>query len=137
MRHNLTYNSWKSFRARCNRATVCNYSDYGGKGITYDPAWDKFEQFVADMGERPENTTLDRIDNSKGYFKENCRWANHKEQSSNRSCVKMITFDGVTLNALDWAKKLGLSRGAIWNRIYKFGWDIERAVTTPKGGKAH
>lgn len=78
-----TYRSWESMKSRCNGT--------GGKknlkwysNISYDPKWEFFADFLEDMGIRPEGTSLDRIDNFKGYFKENCRWATAKEQVANR-----------------------------------------------------
>ena len=61
-------------RDRCNNPNAKNYNRYGGRGITYSPEWESFSQFYADMGERPEGLTLDRIDNDRGYTAENCRW---------------------------------------------------------------
>ena len=135
MRDLATYQTWRSFRSRCNRATTWNYAKYGGAGITYDAAWDDFKQFVLDMGVRPEGMTLDRIDNTKGYFKKNCRWATAKEQQSNRSNCMLLTHDGITQTSADWSRSLGLAKGAVWNRI-KLGWPIEKAVTTGKRGTA-
>lgn len=73
---------------RCDNKNSKQYLDYGGRGISYDPSWSLFSNFVKDMGERPEGHTLDRIDNDSSYCKENCRWATRKQQSLNKRKYK-------------------------------------------------
>lgn len=79
-----THNSWRTMRERCTKEYHKSYEKY--KDIPVDPEWlDSFEAFYKDMGERPEGMTLDRIDNSLGYCKENCRWADASTQQQNKS----------------------------------------------------
>lgn len=79
-----TYVSWQSMKARCHNPRATSYERYGAKGITVCKRWQRFENFLADMGERPEGMTLDRKNNSRGYSKANCRWATSKQQHENR-----------------------------------------------------
>lgn len=82
------YGSWKEMKARCYRPSNKSYADYAGKGITVCDRWKgphSFVNFLEDMGERPEGTTLDRIDNKGNYEPSNCRWASYKTQSRNKS----------------------------------------------------
>jgi len=78
------YYVWKNLRQRCDNPNNPAYKNYGGRGITYDPRWKDFCAFKADMGECPEGLMLERIDNNKGYYKDNCKWANWEEQNFNK-----------------------------------------------------
>jgi hypothetical protein len=79
-----TYNTWMTMKARCTQPRHVGFKNYGGRGITYCPEWEAFEGFFADMGVRPEGTSLDRINNDGNYEPGNCRWATSKEQAANR-----------------------------------------------------
>ena len=105
MSHNLwntpTYSSWRSMKKRCLNINHDQYPRYGAKGIMVCDEWLQFKNFLKDMGERPsKNHTLDRIDNSKGYFKSNCRWVTVKEQNRNRTSNKL------TLKKADQIRRL-------------------------------
>ena len=86
--HKLAYGSWSAAKKRCRNPRCKAYKDYGAKGITFSPLWDRFRDFLRDMGDPPfdENgnrMTLDRIDGTKGYEPGNCRWATYAQQSAN------------------------------------------------------
>lgn len=81
---NKTYKSWECMRSRCNNSNHKNYKYYGGRGIVICERWNSFENFLEDMGERPEGKTLDRIKVNGNYEPNNCKWSTYKEQSLNK-----------------------------------------------------
>jgi len=79
------YVTWMSMKARCYDNRTRSYEHYGGRGITVCERWRKsYHNFIADMGEKPDGHTLDRIDNEKGYSPDNCKWSTPKEQAQNK-----------------------------------------------------
>lgn len=94
-----TYRSWAAMKRRCDNYAADNYEFYGGRGITYEPRWEHFTFFLEDMGERPNGTTLDRIEGSKDYCKGNCRWATKKQQIINRG-MKLTTRQVILIRGL-------------------------------------
>jgi hypothetical protein len=114
---------------RCQNVRAANYNDYGGRGITVCEEWKKFEVFLADLGERPEGHTLDRINNDLGYSKSNCRWATDEQQCSNRRSSRRIEIDGLTMTVTEWSKMPGaLPRGQIFKRLDRKGLPPKIAV---------
>jgi len=90
MRRSPIYWSWYSMKTRCSNPHHADYPNWGGRGITYDPRWECFLNFLEDMGDRPSKKhSLERIDNSKGYCKENCKWILKSLQCRNSRAVKL------------------------------------------------
>ena len=84
-----TWNTWHTMRQRCLNPNATGYKNYGGRGITVCDRWQhSFENFLADMGERPAGLGIDRIDNNAGYSPENCRWVTPKQNCQNRRTNK-------------------------------------------------
>jgi hypothetical protein len=129
MNRSLTYRSWESMKYRCNSKKHKGAKDYHLKGITYCKRWEKFENFYKDMGERLKGETLDRLDNSKGYSKSNCRWSNIYDQNNNKITNHNLTFKGKTQSIARWAREIGINESTLRERI-RTGWDVKKALTT-------
>ena len=125
-----SYKVWCNMRQRCNDPNSPVYHHYGGRGITVCDRWNDYANFLSDMGERPKEMSLERIDNNKGYSPENCRWASMKEQSKNRRTNRMITYNGQTKSVIEWADHLGIPRQSLYNRVFR-GWSIDRIFNQP------
>lgn len=98
------YKTWTNIKRRCYDTKCKDYDDYGGRGIKVCQRWHDFENFYADMGERPENTSIERIDNNKNYSLSNCKWATSAEQASNKRIFKNNTskYSGVSKSGSKW-----------------------------------
>ena len=122
------YRAWAGMKARCKRP-FGNNRFY--KGVTYDPAWESFAQFETDMPGWKPGLTLDRIDNTKGYSKENCRWATVKQQANNRKSNRFFTIDGITKTLAEWCETAAVPPSHVRTRFYVYGWEIKEALTKP------
>jgi hypothetical protein len=112
-----TYRSWQAMKRRCANTDDKDYHRYGAKGITiYGPWIHSYESFIAHVGERLPNTSLDRIDNLRGYEPGNVRWATIIEQAENRKKVVLINWRGTPTRVKYIAKELGITEGAVYMR---------------------
>lgn len=84
-----TYYAWLSMKKRCNSSNGKDYVYYKALDLSYQESWEFYDNFLADMGEAPPELTLERLDNNKGYFKGNCKWATKVEQARNKSSTKL------------------------------------------------
>jgi hypothetical protein len=125
-----TYSSWSAMRNRCLNPNHPGFKNYGGRGITVCERWSDFALFLADMGERPAGLQLDRIDNSKGYSPDNCRWTTQAENLNNRRSNVMLEFAGQRLNVTQAAKLRGINPVTLRLRLRR-GWSLDRALVPP------
>lgn len=110
-RSDPVYNAWSSMLSRCINKNHPSFRNYGGRGITVCDEWvGDFVKFSQDMGARPMDGTLERIDTNSGYSKENCRWATQSEQCKNTRHSKRWHVNGSVFSSLSEASSsLGVS----------------------------
>lgn len=127
------YKCWIGIRKRCLDPSSSNYYLYGGRGLAMCQRWmDSFPDFLEDMGTKPTPAhSIDRIDNDKGYYPENCRWADAVEQANNKRSNVRLEFNGLNLTLPQWSKRIGINRGALYQRLYQCKWSVEKTLTTP------
>ena len=136
------YGVWKNMRQRSrpNRKQNLTSNSRCYRDIRMCPEWQEFMNFFHDMyssylqhvekyGEK--QTTIDRIDGAKGYYKENCRWSTPAEQTRNRKNVVIYSFKGKKMNLKEWADYLGMYRSVLQRRLEK-GWPIEHLLNKKK-----
>lgn len=118
MTYTPTYASWSTMIQRCTNHKNPRFKDYGGRGITVCDRWlNSFDDFYADMGERPEKMTLDRIDVNQNYELINCRWATKKQQSRNLRNNRIAIINGQRKTAVDIAEEYGVKYATIISRM--------------------
>ncbi len=126
-----TYASWVSMRQRCFNKQQRRYSDYGGRGILICERWNSFENFLADMGERPYGTSLDRIDNGGNYEPGNCRWVTCAEQNKNKRSTKLNwervreirqLYGGGRLSQSELCTMFGISKTHMCRIVHNHAW---------------
>jgi hypothetical protein len=124
------FSSWNSMMSRCFNPLNPAFHHYGGRGISVCERWKSVENFIADMGDRPKGTSIERIDNSKGYSPENCKWATQTEQLRNTRSNVLLTFNGETKCLTQWAEEVGISTKTLQGRL-KSNWPVIDALMQP------
>lgn len=112
-----TYGIWRGIKQRCDNPNSKAYPRYGGRGISYDPKWEDFVNFLADMGEAPEGLSIDRIDPNGNYCRENCRWVTDIEQQRNREEHHWVTYGGDRVPLSVACEKAGLPYQTVYKRL--------------------
>lgn len=124
------YRVWRGIVERCTNQSSKAYTNYGARGITLCEDWLRFESFYRDVGSPPfEGASLDRIDNNKGYYKENCRWATRAEQAANTRRNRWYSFHGRLFMLKDIAEISGTDAGYLYYRVNNMKDSIESAVS--------
>jgi len=128
------YMVWKQIKDRCFNPNNKRYKHYGGRGIAICERWMKFENFFEDMGHKPKGLYIDRIDNNKGYYKQNCKWSTPREQANNRSNSRIIKHNGLSLTVAQWARELNIKEQTLRSRLRK-QFPIEKVLKQGKHAK--
>lgn len=142
MRHTKFYEVWKGMKSRCNNKNHKSFHNYGAIGVNVCEEWLDFNNFYNDMYKSYlshiknfKQTTLDRIDNSKGYSKDNCSWATIKEQSNNIRKNILIKYKDRTQTLSNWATELQLPYLKLWRRIKNKNMTLEQALSDLSNNK--
>lgn len=113
-----TYKSWQDMKSRCCDPNRREYKHYGGRGIEVCGQWrNDFIKFLHDMGEKPQDLTLERVDNNGNYEPLNCKWATRKEQGRNQRTNRMISYFGETKCLAEWSEHLGIDKATLHCRL--------------------
>ena len=138
------YRIWRGMKQRCNNPNATGFSRYGGRGITVCDEWKNnysaFREWALSHG-YADDLTIDRIDNDKDYFPDNCQWATKAQQVRNRAPYtqpnynrKLYSIKGITRTAQEWSEEIGISQNAFYKRILK-GWSDEQMLQPNRYGK--
>lgn len=119
-------------KQRCYNPNQRDYKYYGGRGIKIADSWlESFDNFIKDMGIRPEGKTLERKDNNGDYCKENCEWATRASQVVNRELTLKLTINGRTMPIAEWSKETGIPYGTLKARKTRLGYTDEECISKP------
>lgn len=121
------YELWSAMIKRCYTPSNGQYPNYGGRGISVCRRWHTFENFYADMGERPKGMSLDRIDNDGDYKPSNCRWTTQKQQIRNKRNTARVMYQGKHVSLAELCEQRELPLKRVRNRLYA-GWTVEQAL---------
>ncbi|KKM88688.1 hypothetical protein LCGC14_1256200 [marine sediment metagenome] len=124
-----TYRSWCGMKHRCNAPRGKSWENYGGRGIKVCEQWLKFENFLEDMGEKPEGLTLERIDNNGNYEPANCKWIPLREQAGNKRVSVFVNYKDTRRTIAEWSRVLQINVNTLRSRL-KSGWAIKKAFAT-------
>lgn len=143
--HSKLNNIYRNMKQRCYDTNNPNYKKYGKKGITICLEWlDKtvlhyegnkgktskgflaFKKWALSNG-YTDSLTIDRIDSTKGYNPDNCRWVTQKVQQNNRTNNHLVTYKGRTQTLTQWCAELGISYDKTKARLIKCKWSVEKA----------
>lgn len=127
------YRAWRNAIERCYGLDTRNHGNYAVRGITMYKEWRRnfmsfYRYIVKHFGRCPEGWTIERVDNDKGYFPGNVRWATYKEQNRNKRNNRWLTAEGKTMLLQDWADSLGVNSGELFRQLDRRG-SLSKVIT--------
>jgi len=122
------YKTWQSMLNRCRNENNPSYKDYGGRGISVCDEWESFENFYADMGNKAEGMSIERIDVNGDYSKENCSWADNKQQANNKRNNHVIKHKGERRTLSQWAEYYAIPVWKLSQRLTRDGLSFSEAI---------
>lgn len=133
------HNVWNSMIQRCYNEKSASYKNYGARGIRVCSRWrESFENFYADMGERPTNEhSIERLDGNKDYQPDNCVWATRKEQARNKRNNRIGLFQGRLITVAELADITGIPQGTLMRRVSIAGYSFEKAAAMGAGARKY
>lgn len=128
------YRTWLKIKSRCNRVNDPKYSRYGGRGIKVCDRWNfNYENFLEDMGRRPDNkSSIDRINVDENYCPENCRWSDSIEQANNKTNSRYYEYNNEKLTIAQWSRKLELPYPNLRRKLVEKNESLETIINTLK-----
>lgn len=130
--HSREYRTWCHMHQRCNNPKNKDFMTYGARGISVCKRWSQFSIFQKDMGPCPIGHSLDRINNMRGYYPKNCRWADSQTQANNRRSSVKIKIGSTEKTLSQWANFFGIEPRTLWARINRMKMPLELALTVGK-----
>ena len=135
-KHGMTetpeYKAFHGMWGRCTNPKNNRYHLYGARGVTVCDRWRSFELFISDVGLRPTSFhSIGRIDNDGNYEPGNVEWSTEVDQANNRRSNRIVEFNGARKTIAQWGSELHIKPHTLWCRIFRYGWDVSRAMTFP------
>jgi len=128
MSRTVAYRAWCQMRVRCNNPKNAKFKYYGARGIMVCERWQKFENFISDMGHPSKGLSLDRIDVNGNYEPSNCQWSTTIQQANNKRVVR-LTYNNISMSVREWAEHLDISVSTFRDRMTA-GFSEEKLFST-------
>ena len=133
MSNSKIYRVWRGIINRCENPNHKDYARYGGRGVRVCDEWKTFDGFYkwAQGSGYAEGLQIDRTDNDGDYRPDNCRWITQLENENNRRDTVFIEYNGERISLSNLARKTGINRSTLYDRLFKYGFTLQEAISLP------